>query len=69
MNIEKQEGRNVTIRVRDGKARDLLDGLLAHENELGELGQTLAQMLQAAGVEPSKKPDHVRHEYAPPLSH
>jgi len=67
MNIDKLEGRTATIRARESKARDLLDGLLAHQDELGELGQELARLLQAAGIEPNRNPDHIRHEYAPPM--
>lgn len=69
MNIDKLEGKTVTIRARESKARDLLDGLLAHQEELGELGQELARLLQAAGIEPNDKPEHIRTEYMPPLTH
>jgi hypothetical protein len=69
MNIEREDGKTVLVRVRPHKAQDLLDGLLAHQEELGEVGQELARLLQAAGVEPSAQPEHVRHEYAPPLEH
>ncbi|MBD3619757.1 MAG: hypothetical protein LPK58_03975 [Gammaproteobacteria bacterium] len=69
MNIDKLEGKTVTIRARESKARDLLDGLLAHQEELGELGQELARLLQAAGIEPNAQPEHVRTEYMPPLAH
>ena len=69
MNIDKLEGRTVTIRSRESKARDLLDGLLAHQDELGELGRELAKLLQAAGIEPNPEPDHDRIEYMPPVPH
>jgi hypothetical protein len=67
MNIESEDGKTVTIRARAHKAQDLLDGLLAHAEEIGELGQELAELLRKAGVEPSPAGEHVRHEYAPPL--
>ena len=68
MNIDKIDGKTVTIRARETKARDLLDGLLAHEDELGELGQELARLLKSAGIESTPEPDHIRTEYAPPMS-
>ncbi len=67
MNIHKQDADKVEIRSKAHKARDLLDGLIAHRNELGELGRELEQLLRAAGVEPSEQTDHIRHEYMPPL--
>lgn len=67
MNIEKLEGKTVTIRAREHKARDLLDGLLQHQDELGDLGGELAEKLQAAGIQPTPEPDHIRMEYAPPM--
>lgn len=67
MNIERQDGSTVVIRARTHKAQDLLDGLIAHRDELGELGRELERMLRAAGIEPSAAPDHIRHEYMPPL--
>lgn len=68
MYIEKQDKQNVTVVIGDRKARDLLDGLLAHP-ELGDEAATLAQQLQDAGIRPSPPTDHLRHEYAPPLMH
>ena len=69
MNIDKIEGKTVTIRARESKAQDLLDGLLAHGKELGELGEELARLLKAAGVESTPESDHIRTEYAPPMAH
>jgi hypothetical protein len=69
MNIDNIQGKTVTIRARESKAQDLLDGLLAHGDELGELGEELARLLKAAGVEATPAPDHIRTEYAPPMSH
>lgn len=68
MRIEKQDRQNVQIMVSGHKASDLLDGLLAHP-ELGDAAATLAEKLQAAGVQPTRQGGHVRHEYAPPLTH
>lgn len=68
MRIEKQDKQNVKIVVSGHKASDLLDGLLAHP-ELGDAAAALAEKLQAAGVRPTPSSDHVRHEYAPPLTH
>jgi hypothetical protein len=69
MNIEREDADTVLIRARPHKAQDLLDGLLAHAEELGDLGRELAELLRQAGVEPSRKEEHIRHEYAPPRSH
>jgi hypothetical protein len=68
MRIEKQDKQSVKIVVSGHKASDLLDGLLAHP-ELGDVAAALTEKLQAAGVRPSLQSDHVRHEYAPPLTH
>ena len=68
MRIEKQDKQSVKIVVSGHKASDLLDGLLAHP-ELGDIAGELAEKLQAAGVRPNLQSDHVRHEYAPPLTH
>ena len=68
MRIEKQDRRSVAIVASSAKATDLLDGLLAHP-ELGEEAAALAEALKAVGVEPSADGAHVRHEYAPPLTH
>ena len=38
-----------------GKARHLLDGLIAYRAELGELGRELEDILRAAGVTPSSR--------------
>lgn len=67
MNIEQEDGKTVVIRARVHKAQDLLDGLIAHREELGELGQELERMLRAAGIEPSPRRERIRHEYMPPL--
>ena len=67
MNIHDIEGKTVTIRTRESKARDLLDGLLAHEDELGDLGQELAKLAKDAGIEATPEPDHIRTEYMPPM--
>ncbi len=69
MNIEREGDKKVVVRASGRKAQDLLDGLIAHRKELGELGEELERMLRAAGVEPSTATDHIRHEYAPPLRH
>lgn len=68
MRIEKQDKQGVTIVISAGKAADLLDGLLAHP-ELGDIAGELAEKLQATGVHPAPHSEHVRHEYAPPLTH
>ena len=68
MRIEKQDKQGVTIVVSNHKASDLLKGLLDHP-ELGDAAAALAEKLQAAGVQPPPTGDHVRHEYAPPLTH
>lgn len=44
---------NVRPDGREQLMRDLLDGLIAHREELGELGRRLEEMLRAAGVTPS----------------
>ena len=68
MRIEKQDKQGVTVVISGGKASDLLEGLLTHP-ELGDIAGELAEKLQAAGVQPPPANDHVRHEYAPPLTH
>ena len=68
MRIEKQDKQGVTVVISGSKASDLLDGLLAHP-ELGDIAAELADKLQTAGVRPPSASDHVRHEYAPPLTH
>ena len=67
MHIEQENGKTVVIRARMHKAQDLLDGLIAHRAELGQLGEELERMLRAAGVEPSTRRARIRHEYMPPL--
>lgn len=69
MHLQSEDGKKVVIRARLHKARDLLDGLIAHRGELGELGEELDRQLRAAGVEPSPPPDHIRYEYMPPAGH
>ncbi|MEJ2632973.1 MAG: hypothetical protein P8011_15375 [Acidihalobacter sp.] len=68
MHIEKQDKQGVTVVISGSKASDLLDGLLAHP-ELGDIAGELVEKLQAAGVQPLPENDHVRYEYAPPLTH
>ncbi|MDD3517264.1 MAG: hypothetical protein PHQ14_02855 [Chromatiales bacterium] len=48
----------------DPKARDLLAGIIAWRDELGELGRDLERMLRAAGVEPPSPTTQFR--YSPP---
>jgi len=67
MYIEAEDGSKAVIKARYAKAQDLLDGLIANRDQLGDLGRELEQMLRDAGVEPSPEPDHVRYEYMPPL--
>lgn len=67
MRIQAQEGERVSIDISPNKARILLDGLIAHQEELGELGQELVRRLRAAGVQPSGPAGHTRYEYMPPL--
>ncbi|MGD8644374.1 MAG: hypothetical protein PVI15_08805 [Chromatiales bacterium] len=67
MNIQRDDRHAVVIRARRHKAQDLLDGLIAHRDELGALGEELEHMLRAAGVEPSTRTERIRHEYMPPL--
>lgn len=67
MIIQKQDGTMVEILADAHKARDLLDGLIAHRDDLGDLGAELEKLLLAAGVEPSSYPEHIRYEYMPPL--
>lgn len=66
MRIETQDKTHVRIIMQEKKAKDLLAGLLAHP-DLGEEAKELAEKLQAAGVTPPPPPDHIRHEYAPPM--
>ncbi|APZ41761.1 hypothetical protein [Acidihalobacter ferrooxydans] len=66
MRIETQDKQHVTIVMDDHRAGDLLAGLLAHP-DLGEAASELVEKLRAAKVEPTPAPDHIRHEYAPPL--
>lgn len=66
MRINHQDDKQVAIDVSPDKARDLLDGIIAHRDELGELGAELEQQLRAAGVEPTPTPEHIRYEYMPP---
>lgn len=68
MRILKQDKNSVTVKLSASKARDLLDGLLAHP-ELGDLATDLCAKLQAAGVEPQPSGAPIRYEHAPPLQH
>lgn len=67
MRILAQKDDSVVIDISPNKAQDLLDGLIAHEEELGELGRELVRRLLAAGVRPSVAAEQPRYEYMPPL--
>lgn len=63
MHIERQTKESVSLLLSTDEAQQVLSGLQAHADELGEPGQALADALRAADVAPSNAPANVRYEW------
>lgn len=66
MNISAMDKQVAQIHLMPNEAAHLLEGLEAMREELGELAEELISLLRGSGVEPPRKPDHIRTEYAGP---
>ncbi|OOG21201.1 hypothetical protein B1C78_16585 [Thioalkalivibrio denitrificans] len=55
MQGRQDRGQSLVLETGRGRARHLLDGLIAYRAELGELGRELEALLRAAGVTPSSR--------------
>lgn len=47
---------HIQLKDRNRKAQDLLEGIIAHKDDLGELGEKLERMLRISGIHPSWEP-------------
>jgi len=66
MHISALDKQTTQISMLPTESAQLLEGLEAMRDELGEIADELISLLRSSGIEPPPKPEHVRIEYAGP---